>query len=266
MNAVVPVPSRVGERGREEEEVEWGALSRPPSGQAESGRSQVGQRRVVLVPAESQGTPQSVQDRESPSTMPATTHVDVVDMTVADTDISDSGQPLRNRENDFQRPCRGRTSRRVHSSGSEGVQVRQSPFAVLTREFEENMPARIGGSEASRQDGEVQSRSNHVAVVALDVDDPESEVSMGIALEQDLAVSPRLFERQEVATELDCTGTVATVIEADEDNLSDTTSVEFQNPEARRWVRRRLIFTSQNQLLAAEIPDPVQAGQRGHAT
>ena len=200
--------------------------------------------------------PQSVQDRESPSTMPATTHVDVVDMTMADADISDSGQPLRNRENDFQRPCRRRTSRRVHSSGSEGVpQVRQSPFTVLTRESEENMPARIGGSEASRQDGEVQSRSNHVAVVALDVDDPESEVSMGTALEQDLAVSPRQFERQEVATELDCTGTVATVIEANEDNLSDTISVEFQNPEARRRVRRRLILTSQNQPLAAEIPD-----------
>ena len=46
-----------------------------------------------------------------------------------------------------------------------------------------------------------------------------------------LAVSPRQFERQEVATELDCSGTVATVIEADEDNLSNTTS---QNPEARR--------------------------------
>ena len=43
-----------------------------------------------------------------------------------------------------------------------------------------------------------------------------------------LAVSPRQFERQEVATELDCSGTVATVIEADEDNSSDTTSVEFR--------------------------------------
>ena len=70
-----------------------------------------------------------------------------------------------------------------------------------------------------------------------------------------LAVSPRQFERQEVATELDCSGTVATVIEADEDNLSDTTSVEFQNPEARRRARRRLILTSHNQPLAEEIPD-----------
>ena len=43
---------------------------------------------------------------------PPSAHVDVMDM--ADTDSSDSGQPLRNRENDF-----------------EGVpQVRQSPFAV----------------------------------------------------------------------------------------------------------------------------------------
>ena len=39
----------------------------------EDGKGQVGQRRVVLVPAESQGTPQSIQDREPPSTMPVTT-------------------------------------------------------------------------------------------------------------------------------------------------------------------------------------------------
>ena len=87
---------------------------------------------------------------------PPSAHVDVVDMTVADTDTSDSGQPLRNRENDFQRPCRRRTSRRIHSSGSEGVpQVRQSPFAVLTGESEENMPARIGGSPFSSGNEEV---------------------------------------------------------------------------------------------------------------
>ena len=46
-----------------DEEVEWGALP-----QAKEGRGQVGQRRVVLAPEESQGTPQSVQDREPPST------------------------------------------------------------------------------------------------------------------------------------------------------------------------------------------------------
>ena len=45
-----------------------------------------------------------------------------------------------------------------------------------------------------------------MAVVALDVDDSESEVSMETALEQDLAVSPRHFEHQEVVTELDCNG------------------------------------------------------------
>ena len=39
----------------------------------EEGRGQVGQRRVMLVPEESQGTPQSVQDREPPSTVPVTT-------------------------------------------------------------------------------------------------------------------------------------------------------------------------------------------------
>ena len=79
---------------------------------------------------------------------PPSAHVDVVDMTVADTDSSDNGQPLRNRENDFQQPCRRRTARRVHSSGSEDVpQARQSLFAVLTRESAENMPARIGGGE-----------------------------------------------------------------------------------------------------------------------
>ena len=33
----------------------------------------MGQRRVVLVPEESQGTPQSVQDREPPSSVPVTT-------------------------------------------------------------------------------------------------------------------------------------------------------------------------------------------------
>ena len=79
---------------------------------------------------------------------PPSAHVDVVDMTVADTDSSDSGQPLRNRENDFQPPCRRRTARRVRSSGSEDVpQVRQNSFAVLTRESAENMQARIGGDE-----------------------------------------------------------------------------------------------------------------------
>ena len=56
-----------------DEEVEWGALPRLPSGQAEEGRGQVGQRRVVLVPEESQGTSQSVQDREPTSTVPVTT-------------------------------------------------------------------------------------------------------------------------------------------------------------------------------------------------
>ena len=56
-----------------DEEVEWGALPRPPSGETEEGRGQVGQRRVVLVPEELQGTPQSVQDRGPPSTVPVTT-------------------------------------------------------------------------------------------------------------------------------------------------------------------------------------------------
>ena len=38
----------------------------------EEGRGQVGQRRVVLVPTESQDTPQSVQDREQPSSVAVT--------------------------------------------------------------------------------------------------------------------------------------------------------------------------------------------------
>ena len=87
-----------------------------------------------------------------------------------------------------------------------------------------------------------------MAVVALRVDGPEFEVPTVTALEQNLAVLPRQFERQKVATELDCSGTVVTVIEEDEDNLSDTTSVEFQNPEARQRVRRMLFFTPQNPL------------------
>ena len=69
-------------------------------------------------------------------------------MTVSDTDSSNSAQPLRNRENDFQQPCRRRTARRVRSSGGEDVpQVRQNSFAVLTRESAEHMQARIGGDE-----------------------------------------------------------------------------------------------------------------------
>ena len=52
------------------------------------------------------------------------------------------------------------------------------------------MPARIEGSDliaevARREHGGIQSRSDHVPVVAMDVNDSESEVSMGTALEQD---------------------------------------------------------------------------------
>ena len=46
-------------------------------------------------------------------------------------------------------------------------------------------------AEVARRDhGGIQSRSDHAPVVAMDVNDSESEVSMGTALEQDLAVSP----------------------------------------------------------------------------
>ena len=59
------------------------------------------------------------------------------------------------------------------------------------------MPARIEGSEliaevARRQRDPVQIRPR--ARRGMDVDDSVSEVSMGTALEQDLAVSPRHFE------------------------------------------------------------------------
>ena len=57
------------------------------------------------------------------------------DMTVADTDSTNSGQPFRNRENDFQQPCRWRTARRVRSPGSEDVpQVRQNSFEGVSGE------------------------------------------------------------------------------------------------------------------------------------
>ena len=46
-------------------------------------------------------------------------------------------------------------------------------------------------AEVARRDlGGIQSRSDHVPVVAMDVNDSESEVSMGTALELDLAASP----------------------------------------------------------------------------
>ena len=57
-----------GERGRTSAMKRMGALPHPPSGQVEEGGGQVGQ-----VPEESQGTPQSVQDREPPSSVPVTT-------------------------------------------------------------------------------------------------------------------------------------------------------------------------------------------------
>ena len=44
--------------------------------------------------------------------------------------------------------------------------------------------------EVARRHGGIQSRSDHVPVVAMDVNDSESEVSMVTALEQDLAVWP----------------------------------------------------------------------------